>query len=770
MATARNVKPPAPARPKTPPAPPTTTPGPSDHWILRGFDSVYRFLASVKLAVICIFTLAMVLAGATFFESTYGVTAVREYVYQHPGFAILLAFLGTNIFCAATIRYPWKRRQIGFLVTHIGLLVILAGAFVSLRFGDEGHIVALEGASSDELVRPDHSVVRVEKLDPETGKPSQAYTLPFKHGAFSWNSEDLARIARTPSYQARVWLSRTAFVLGLGIAAAYLYVWIVRRPVWLRGVWGGVGACLFLLTVASVWGLVEMTPSAPRRELLTDPHDPFTLVVKDYLASSGRQEVRVEDDPNGYPVARLSLIAKPPGQAEVVTSEWFAATADAENRAVRNLGPARIVYLEAKGEHAPYILDDFLNPPDSPETNSAARIHYTDRQGKPRVYEWVLKDDQVDKAVALPDSDFRVTYSGIRPVTLRQGHSDRVELARFEIRRGDAPPEESGALPALPALNYQLQARRLPGDYPRIGFHQPPALAARGGGMAGTFAEVEILRAEDGRIYGRAIGRSGLMGKPGPLAVGKPMPLVASKNMPMQLALRLDEARDKARLRNVFVPVQLDRSERDNAAPAIQAEMTVKGQTRSLSLIRVPNSSVVKWATVAFPSATYRVAFDYDRQDLPFSLKLNQFEPGKDPGSGSFASYRSDVLLNDPEQGIRDEEKAIWMNHPLTHRGWSLYQSSFHRADDPETGQENAVYASIFQVHYDPAWKVVYGGCALTVLGIFLQFYMRAGVFSDGGKRERERAEARVARANGVKPAPKPRRPDPAIEPDLEDL
>jgi hypothetical protein len=36
------------------------------------------------------------------------------------------------------------------------------------------------------------------------------------------------------------------------------------------------------------------------------------------------------------------------------------------------------------------------------------------------------------------------------------------------------------------------------------------------------------------------------------------------------------------------------------------------------------------------------------------------------------------------------------------------------------------------------------------VLGAFVQFYMRAGVFTDGGKKERERAAAK-ARAQATK-------------------
>ena len=52
-----------------------------------------------------------------------------------------------NILCAALIRFPWKKRQIGFVITHTGLLTILAGSYSCLRTSDEGQVGMLEGAS-----------------------------------------------------------------------------------------------------------------------------------------------------------------------------------------------------------------------------------------------------------------------------------------------------------------------------------------------------------------------------------------------------------------------------------------------------------------------------------------------------------------------------------------------------------------------------------------------------------------------------------------------
>lgn len=97
-----------------------------ESWLARRIfawmDHVYRFLASVKLAVLVLGLLAGTLAYATVFERAYATSAVNESIDHGPYFAILLAFLGRNILCAALIRYPWKKHQRGFVITHAGLL------------------------------------------------------------------------------------------------------------------------------------------------------------------------------------------------------------------------------------------------------------------------------------------------------------------------------------------------------------------------------------------------------------------------------------------------------------------------------------------------------------------------------------------------------------------------------------------------------------------------------------------------------------------------
>ena len=127
------------------------------------------------------------LAYATFFEKWYGTAAVQEWIYRSKGFAVLLAFLAANILCAALIRYPWKKRQTGFVITHVGLLVLLAGSYYSVKTSDEGQVAALEGEVKDEIVRNDYPVVRVRQIDPhDPKKVDREWELPFRPGAFAW--------------------------------------------------------------------------------------------------------------------------------------------------------------------------------------------------------------------------------------------------------------------------------------------------------------------------------------------------------------------------------------------------------------------------------------------------------------------------------------------------------------------------------------------------------------------------------------------------------
>ena len=144
-----------------------------------------------------------------------------------------------------------------------------------------------------------------------------------------------------------------------------------------------------------------------------------------------------------------------------------------------------------------------------------------------------------------------------------------------------------------------------------------------------------------------------------------------------------------------------------------------------------------------------------DRQPLGFELKLDDFDMDFEPGTEQPTHFASQVRLTDASAGIKNQPHTISMNNPLDYRGFTFYQSNYIKVRDPQTGNFTGQFESIFQVATNPGRPMIYAGCLLVVLGTFLQFYMRAGVFTDGGKKERERARGKKKqKAPATEPAP----------------
>src|SRR5688572_6293198 len=118
-----------------------------------------QLLGSLKLAVTLLLFLAGIIAVATVLETDHGRAYAQWYVYHGPWFLVLLGLLGTNIFFAAAVRWPWKRHQTGFVVTHSGLLILLAGSMRTFLGGVEGQVTLREGETATTMIHPQHTQI-----------------------------------------------------------------------------------------------------------------------------------------------------------------------------------------------------------------------------------------------------------------------------------------------------------------------------------------------------------------------------------------------------------------------------------------------------------------------------------------------------------------------------------------------------------------------------------------------------------------------------------
>lgn len=833
MATAR----PKPAPSPVPKARAEALP-PPEPLLVRAFDAIFRFLASLKLAVMLISGLAAVLASGTIYESMYGTAAVQHDIYQSKWFALLLAGLGVNILCAALIRFPWKRRQTGFVITHAGLIILLIGSFASIKLADEGRVAVSEGASSDTYFRPDDPVFRIQKLDPDTGRPTRGFVLGFLPGAAAWESEQRAALMESRAYVSARSLERMGVaVLAVSLFAAAVVLsmrrreW-VSRPLGALAVAGIVSAGL--ISAFYAW----MLPVGPRREVLSDASDPFRFVVKDFLPSSSPLRDRHEPAEKGPAMLRAALLVQRPGETEASDAldgqGWLVANETLDHGAL-NLGPARLSFQRLKGATAAAALDDFLNPPKDASNERRLRIRYQDLQGEPRVYDWTFPlpkphdhaaeedpdhehepDPAENQTITLPESDISITL--IRIVQLPLTAPELVQnlgpnlnnllleireatqatawpVALLTVKKGDGPPATQWSWAGLPTVPQTVGGREGSSRAPLVdvSLYYPP-LAMGGGAQLGV---IEFVTTEDSRWFHRIIGRDGVRGI-GPMRFGEVISAFGGDQMPMKVAVRPDEFLPAGRTREVCDPLPLPKDQADRAIPAALVEFSVNGDTREFWIRRSAGLSPT-FKLVEVDGQPWQVAFDFGSSPLGFSVELVDADPSFDPGTSARSAYRSDVVVrksgeqparpmefrdlpeggyftfahlprqayrklgpdqfqafdggelrsvDDPKSSVQPLPKPtkITMNNPMVHQGWTFYQSNFEQEVD-RRGEPTGSYTVIYAVRYDPAWPIVYGGCAVIVLGIFVQFYMRAGVFTDGGKRERERLQARAAKS-----------------------
>jgi len=70
----------------------------------------------------------------------------------------------------------------------------------------------------------------------------------------------------------------------------------------------------------------------------------------------------------------------------------------------------------------------------------------------------------------------------------------------------------------------------------------------------------------------------------------------------------------------------------------------------------------------------FRVELRPRRYQLPFDIRLDDFEMSKHPGTEMARDYRSHVSV---VRGASSQKADIWMNHPLRSEGYTFYQSSY---------------------------------------------------------------------------------------------
>ena len=378
----------------------------------------------------------------------------------------MLAFLAINILCAALIRFPWKKRQIGFVITHAGLLILIAGSYLGFRSSDEGMMAMLEGESRSQVLRRQDSVIRVRELDPQTQKAGSEVELHFKPGPFAWG-------------EGEAHLNNLADLALSSLTAG-------RLP----------------------------TPSRSG-EILSQPDDPFRLIVQKYLPAAA-PAIHRHADPAGEPMARIQLEFKGPGMPQgrpaftTLDEQWFELDRRFY-RVARGDAPALVAFSYVD---RPELVEDFLKPPLDSSPHGVARFRYAGKSGQVLVHDLAL-EGQEGKTVGLPGSDLKVTLEKVGGLSTHEaglsrvlGHED-ITLGMFEVRKGDGPPIKHVAMGSMPMVPNVMPNPREPEakpPQPLVSIHLMilPNLDPK---TTSRMGQIEVLAGPDGTLYYRVFGR-----------------------------------------------------------------------------------------------------------------------------------------------------------------------------------------------------------------------------------------------------------------------
>ena len=181
--------------------------------------------------------------------------------------------------------------------------------------------------------------------------------------------------------------------------------------------------------------------------------------------------------------------------------------------------------------------------------------------------------------------------------------------------------------------------------------------------------------------------------------------LYAMNNMRMALQSYMPSARKQI--------VRAPAGQQGSHLAAVKLEISYRGMTGE---VFVPGLARLAGNPVRgnMGDLNYTITYGSREIHMPFSLFLKNFEVERYPGSNSPSSFASDVVLLDEEMGIQ-EERRIFMNNVLKHRGYRFYQASY---DTDEQG-------TILSVNRDRTGTLItYLGYLVLIAGMVVALFV----------------------------------------------
>ncbi|MCC7292466.1 MAG: cytochrome c biogenesis protein ResB [Phycisphaerales bacterium] len=115
------------------------------HRIPRGLFILIKPLGSLWFGGLALMAWLVAMACATIYETRHGTAEALEAFYLANWFRWILAFLCLTVLATVVLRFPFTRKNLGFVLTHVSVPLIFAGAMITHLWGVNGQIGVSEG-------------------------------------------------------------------------------------------------------------------------------------------------------------------------------------------------------------------------------------------------------------------------------------------------------------------------------------------------------------------------------------------------------------------------------------------------------------------------------------------------------------------------------------------------------------------------------------------------------------------------------------------------
>lgn len=640
-------------------------------------NKIFNFFSTVKLAVPLMLVLGAVVAYGTALESQYNAEYAGLMIYKTFWFGMLIILLWLNIFCATISRIPFKKHHLGFVITHIGLLTLLAGGYATNQYGIDGQLSVTEGQASSSVVLPNLMIGYQAEM------ASSTQTIKFKKMIFEKNQDQLSflndeigHLFQVVRYVPFGQLDKV-YKESAGQPNEVALSFILKSNFFNVSEWlhSKNNAEMKLgpatLRIVKVDSLDEATPAPVKKnDVKATPQPAKKREVNSVTsASAGTDTLEVLDFKTGKKITEISVakVLKQPfnykGISISITKQYRAAVVSAnkleENLDPNQSNPALELSVEKAGEkHREILYAKFAQF--SLNKDGVFGLKFIFRSSGMPATEQIMDPTAVSPHGGGGKSGGMTATDSASPSTA----PENMDMATAK-----------GAAPALDSMGSRIVEFKV---------------------MASDKTKARITLYKNNEKVMSQI-----------LAVGESL---QTPWMGMKIFLGAIQVGSEERIEvtpvNPEKRAQLPPSAVQISAGADQTFWLTEGEQKN---VQIANKN-------------YIIYFGREIVELPFNVALQKFTKVDYPGTTTAMSFESLALF-----GRSEVVRKVSMNEPHKQNGYTIYQASYvMNPGQPAT--------SIFSVNQDPGrfWK--YLGSIILSIGIVILTYMRSNFYKNRNK------------------------------------